>query len=209
MPSSIHPARDRLAHMKTLALHTCCGPCLIEPFAILRVKFDRVTVFFCNSNIDPEDEYAKRRDTCSAYAKSQGIAFVEHGYEPDVWNQRIAALDTTVDRSLRCRQCYALRFENVLQKAKEEGFTHFATTLTVSPYQYRDLIGSVALGLCNQYGLEYAGSDFSAHYPDATRKSRELGMYRQNYCGCRFSHEEARRERTESRMRSLSQGSLD
>jgi hypothetical protein len=38
-------------------------------------------------------------------------------------------------------------------------------------------------------------TDFRERYPDATRRSRELGMYRQNYCGCAPSAAEAERDR--------------
>ena len=41
--------------------------------------------------------------------------------------------------------------------------------------------------------------DWRPFYADATRESRELGMYRQNYCGCRFSAAEAAIERHERR----------
>ena len=41
--------------------------------------------------------------------------------------------------------------------------------------------------------------DFRPYYPEATRESRKLGMYRQNYCGCRFSAAEATIERHDAR----------
>ena len=41
--------------------------------------------------------------------------------------------------------------------------------------------------------------DWRPLYPQATRESRERGMYRQNYCGCRFSAAEAAIERHERR----------
>ncbi len=34
-------------------------------------------------------------------------------------------------------------------------------------------------------------TDFRDRYPEAVRRSRELGMYRQNFCGCRYSDIEA------------------
>ena len=39
--------------------------------------------------------------------------------------------------------------------------------------------------------------DYRPFYDEATHRSRELGMYRQNYCGCRFSDAEAAAERAE------------
>ena len=39
--------------------------------------------------------------------------------------------------------------------------------------------------------------DYRPFYDEATHRSREMGMYRQNYCGCRFSDVEAATERAE------------
>ena len=39
--------------------------------------------------------------------------------------------------------------------------------------------------------------DFRPYYDEATRRSRQLGMYRQNFCGCRISDLEAAAERAE------------
>ena len=48
-------------------------------------------------------------------------------------------------------------------------------------------------------GLTAVVRDFRPWYPQATQEARELGMYRQNYCGCRFSAAEAAIERHEAR----------
>ncbi len=82
---------------------------------------------------------------------------------------------------------------------REEGFAHVSTTLVVSPYQLFDVCHDV-LGACaRREGLEVVWRDFRPYYPEATDWSRELGMYRQNYCGCRFSAVEAVVERHERR----------
>lgn len=39
--------------------------------------------------------------------------------------------------------------------------------------------------------------DYRPFYDEATHRSRSLRMYRQNYCGCRFSDAEAAAERAE------------
>ena len=41
--------------------------------------------------------------------------------------------------------------------------------------------------------------DFRDRYQQATQRSRELGMYRQNYCGCLLSDLEARADRERRR----------
>jgi predicted adenine nucleotide alpha hydrolase (AANH) superfamily ATPase len=47
--------------------------------------------------------------------------------------------------------------------------------------------------------VEFLVTDFRERYGDATRRSRELGMYRQNYCGCRYSEDEAAGQRERRR----------
>ena len=83
--------------------------------------------------------------------------------------------------------------------ARELGFAHVSTTLAVSPYQLFDDCGELLCALAEKNGLTPVWQDFRPYYPEATRESRELGMYRQNYCGCRFSAAEAAVERHEAR----------
>jgi len=176
-----------------LALHTCCAPCLIEPLRLLSAEFADLIVVYYNPNITPEEEYRRRRDTFVSYAQLTYTPYGELDYDAQRWQEamgtHLAVLDesghdTAPESPARCRRCYELRFEPVIAWAAEHGSTHFATTLTVSPFQQRDVIDEAARRLCDEAGLTYAGRDFSAHYPDALRVARELGLYRQNYCGC-------------------------
>ena len=113
------------------------------------------------------------------------------GFEPTVcWtNPNIAPVEG------RCRACYALRLAESCRVARERGFTHVSTTLAVSPYQLFDACGDVLATLARAHGLTSVWRDFRPHYPESVTDSRELGMYRQNYCGCRFSAAEAALER--------------
>ena len=55
------------------------------------------------------------------------------------------------------------------------------------------------MSIAHAHGLTPVWRDFRPFYPEATKESRELGMYRQNYCGCRYSAAEAQIERHEAR----------
>jgi epoxyqueuosine reductase len=175
-----------------LLLHACCGPCLIEPLDRLGSVHD-VVVAYANSNIHPRAEYERRRDTLTAYARSQSVAAFELPYEPASWARAAGAV--AGDRRRRCRACFALRLGAVAAHAAAEGFDAFATTLTVSPYQDADALRSAAEEAAGEHGVAYLDTDFREAYPDAVRRSREFGMYRQNYCGCLLSQVEAERER--------------
>ena len=100
-------------------------------------------------------------------------------------------------REARCRACYRLRLEETARVAAERGFEGIGTTLSVSPYQYTQVIREEVERAAAQAGVAPVFEDFRPYYDEATRESRELGMYRQNFCGCRISDLEAAAERTE------------
>lgn len=87
-----------------------------------------------------------------------------------------------------------MRFERACKYAFENDFDTVSTTLTISPYQYIDIIREVLANACKKYGLACGFEDFSDHYYDAQRKAKKLGLYRQHYCGCVPSKIEAEKE---------------
>lgn len=100
-------------------------------------------------------------------------------------------------RAARCRACYRLRLQEAARRAAEQGFEALSTTLAVSPYQYSDIIQEELERAAAEAGVKAVFEDFRPFYPEATRRSRDLGMYRQNYCGCLLSYTEAAAERAE------------
>jgi hypothetical protein len=172
-------------------LHACCGPCLLEPYDALAAGSE-VAVCYANPNIYPPEEYERRRDTLRAYADSEAIEVIELPYEPGAWT---AAVADAADATARCRACYRLRIGLVAEEAARLGYDAVATTLTVSPYQDPAAILEAGEAACGRAGVRFIATDFRDRYPVATRRSRELGMYRQTYCGCAPSKAEAAAER--------------
>jgi len=185
-----------------LLLHACCGPCLIEPLDALRAEADEVTVVFGNPNIQPYEEYLRRRDVLVEYATREGVDVVELEYDLAGWLAAVGPLATSGEA--RCRACFRLRFVAAARFAADNGYDAIATTLTVSPYQNAVTIAEEGRRAAESAGIAYVDRDFRDRYPDATRRSRELGMYRQNYCGCVMSDVEARGQREERRARKRS-----
>ncbi|MDZ4655549.1 MAG: epoxyqueuosine reductase QueH [Coriobacteriia bacterium] len=173
-------------------LHACCGPCLIEPFDDLAAEHD-VTVCYANPNIQPLDEYRRRLDTLLDYADSRGIEVLEEPYEIAAWMRAVAGLEG--DPAERCKACFRLRLGMVAARGVALGYDAVATTLTVSPYQDSAAIRDAAIEACEAVGIRYIDTDFRDRYSSATQRSRELGMYRQNYCGCVLSDVEAQQAR--------------
>ena len=191
--------------MKIL-LHACCGPCSLEPVRLLREAGHELAVYFANSNIHPQPEYQHRLDTLRMWADEEGIPVIEGTYDVESWNDTAGQFGANADtRSDRCRACYRLRLEETARYAAAHGFEGLSTTLSVSPYQYTDIIREEVEHAAAQQGLQAVFEDFRPHYDEATRRSRALGMYRQNYCGCRYSAVEAAREREERKAERAAQ----
>jgi predicted adenine nucleotide alpha hydrolase (AANH) superfamily ATPase len=178
-------------------LHACCGPCSLEPVRLLREEGFEPIILWCNPNIQPAAEHDLRLVTLLAWAEKAGVAVVEGACDREAWERVVAPHG--MDRVARCRACYALRLAETCRQAEERGFRYVSTTLAVSPYQLFDVCSEELEAIARAHGLEPVVRDFRPQYPQATRESRELGMYRQNYCGCRFSAAEATIERQERR----------
>lgn len=181
-----------------LLLHACCGPCSLEPVRLLREEgFDPV-ICWVNPNIQPVEEHDRRLRVLLDWAKNVAkVPVVTGECDRDAWERGPARFGS--DRPRRCRACYALRLAETCRIARREGFAHVSTTLAVSPYQLFDTCSEVLDKLARAHGLTPVIRDFRPYYPEATRLSRELKMYRQNYCGCRFSAAEAALERARAR----------
>ena len=181
-----------------LLLHACCGPCSLEPVKYLREEGFEPTICWTNPNIQPIEEHDKRLKTLLAWADEVAhVPVIVAEDRRDLWEAKVAPAGLA--REARCRACYRVRLEESCRVAKEEGFHYISTTLVVSPYQLFDACHEVLSKLTPKYGLEEVWRDFSPHYPESVTDSRALGMYRQNYCGCRFSAAEAAIERHEAR----------
>ena len=156
------------------------------------------TICWTNPNIQPIEEHEHRLKTLLTWA--QEVAHVEvivAGDPRESWERSVAP--AAFDRERRCGACYAIRLKESCRVAREQGFSFISTTLAVSPYQLFDVCGDELVSIAHSYGLTPVWRDFRPYYAEATRESRELGMYRQNYCGCRFSAAEATLERQEAR----------
>ncbi len=184
-------------------LHACCGPCSLEPVRIYQEEHASFSIYFDNPNIHPADEYRRRLETIGEHVCAPDrIELVEGPYDPETWEKEAGIWG--LQREERCRACYRMRFRRLAAKAVELGFDAIGTTLTISPYQYTDVIIEELERAATEAGIASDARDWSGRYQEATRRSRELGMYRQNYCGCRFSMAEAaleRKQRAEQRKR--------
>ncbi|MCL2083225.1 MAG: epoxyqueuosine reductase QueH [Oscillospiraceae bacterium] len=167
-------------------LHSCCAPCATECADAFYNEGLSPVLFWDNPNIHPLDEYQKRKDTLMAYAQSRGVGLVCHGeYGLEKFTGREFA-----NTAERCGFCYRIRLEAAAEYSAKHGFSGFSTTLLISPYQNHELLlqtGQEAAGL---HGTSFIYQDFRHLFRKSQNTARQLGLYRQKYCGCIFSRDE-------------------
>ena len=170
----------------SILLHTCCGPCACYTTKHLLEEGLQPTLYFYNPNIHPYQEQKLRLEGFRRLAAYRGLpALVEPGYELEEFLKAVA-----VDPQKRCAECYRIRLSRTAAKAKELGFELFGTTLLISPYQNRELICETGHGLARRYGLRFYDADFRPGFRESQNIAKELGLYRQKYCGCIYSEKE-------------------
>ncbi len=167
-------------------LHTCCGPCLIYPYSLLRDNGNDVTVYFYNPNIHPFLEFKKRNETLKHYADNLCIpVFFETEYGLSAFLQK-----TVFNENIRCTTCYTMRLEKTVTFAKEQNFDAFTTTLLYSKYQKHDLLISLCNLISTQHNVPFLYHDFRKGWQIGVDKAVQMKMYRQAYCGCIYSEQE-------------------
>ena len=167
-------------------LHTCCGPCALYPLAALRSEGLDVTGFFYNHNIHPYQEFARRRDAAQQMADLEGMPLiVRDEYRLEEFLANVAAEPDT-----RCGYCYASRLDAVAAAAKEGGFDAFTSSLFYSRYQNHELMRTKAEVASEKLEIPFLYRDFRPGWKEGIRRSKELGLYRQQYCGCIYSEKE-------------------
>lgn len=171
-------------------LHTCCAPCSSAIIEWMMAHGVRPTIYYCNPNIFPEEEYRIRKDECSRYARSLGLDIVDADYDHAAWRAQMEGFEDEPERGGRCLKCFRMRLLDTARYAHEHGFRVITTTLASSRWKSLEQINE-------------AGHFAVSAYPDVIwwnqnwRKGglserraaiiKEYHFYNQQYCGCEFS----------------------
>lgn len=149
----------------------------------------RVVGYFFNPNIHPVDEYSKRLSDILRLGCSMGVEIRTGEYLEKDWLAAVRGLENEPERGKRCDVCYHFRMENTARLAKQEGFDAFATVLTVSPHKSSRTINQMGQELSKNLGVDYLDTDLKKQdgFKRSVELSRQFGLYRQRYCGCRYS----------------------
>lgn len=176
-----------LDNKPSLLLHSCCAPCSSHTILLLKEYFD-LTIYYSNDNIYPKHEFDIRLEEQINFAKMHNINVISD-YNEDDFNNAILGYENMGEKSIRCYKCYELRLEKTAKKAKELNFDYFTTTLSISPYKLAKWINKIGYELEEKYNVKYLFSDFKKEngYQHSISLSKEYGLYRQDYCGCKYS----------------------
>jgi len=173
---------------KQLLLHTCCAPCVTVPFERLRADYE-ITCFFYNPNIHPEEAYNKRLAELTNFADQLKIPLVIAEYDVNHWMELVRGLEAEPEKGRRCKVCFAMRLQRTATFARENGFSYFSTTLTLSPHKDSNLINQIGIEQQRATNIPFLEENFkkSDGYKHSLELSRVYNLFRQNYCGCIFS----------------------
>jgi predicted adenine nucleotide alpha hydrolase (AANH) superfamily ATPase len=156
-------------------------------------QFD-VTIYYYNPNIDTKFEFERRSNEIEKL-RALGLKFdvITEEYKSEEYDSAVRGLENLGEGSHRCYNCYELRLRKTAKFAREHGFSHFATTLSISPHKKIAWIREIGLELEREFDVKYLDEDFKKHdgYKRSLELSRNLNLYRQNYCGCKHSKREA------------------
>ena len=89
--------------------------------------------------------------------------------------------------------------------AAQQGFDAFTSTLLYSKYQNHESIIQEAEQAALRFNAAFLYRDFRPFWWDGIGMSKELGIYRQKWCGCILSMKEAALQQKEALARKMAQ----
>lgn len=181
---------------KKILLHACCGPCSLGAIEPLLIEGADITLFYYNPCII-DGEFEKRLEALDTVARHYGLPLVVSDHDYSAFIAYAKPYADIPEGGARCSLCMDDRLKVSAIYASEHRFDAYTTTLTVSPHKNSKLIFKLA----DQFGdgAPFLPRDFKKHdgFLLSTRRARELGIYRQKFCGCEYSYESALKQRGE------------
>lgn len=195
----------------SLLLHSCCAPCSSAVLEQLTPYFD-VTILYYNPNISPQSEYEKRAAELTRLIEEMPLPrkprLAPCAYDPEAFARAVKGLEDEPEGGARCLACYRLRLEEAAKTAQMLGLDYFTTTLSISPLKNAQALNQAGEELGARYGVRHLPADFKKKegFKRSIELSRQYGLYRQDYCGCRYSRAQREREKREKEADSYGSG---
>ena len=195
----------------TVLLHACCGPCASACEPRLKESGHKVVLFFSNSNIDTREEFDRRLEAVRKLAAADGVEVVADEYDHADWLEQVArGYENEPEKGARCSRCFRYSLMRAARYAAAHALQAFSSSLTVSPHKVSEMVfaagkdaaWAVSVAECGGGAApapEFLEVDFKKRdgFLLSLRRSAELGLYRQSYCGCEFSRNSCKRGRIE------------
>lgn len=174
---------NNLDHKPTLLLHSCCAPCSSHCITYLNDYFD-ITIFYYNPNIEPYEEYIKRKNEQIRLCNILNIKYIDTTWDNQEYRNCIKGMELEKEGGSRCVSCINMRLLKTYEYSKD--YEYFGTTLTVSPHKNSKLINELGLQIDKN---KFLISDFKKQegYKKSIELSKKYELYRQDYCGCLMS----------------------
>ncbi len=179
----------------TILLHVCCAPDATTAVERLRQENYEPVLFFYNPNIQPQEEYLRRLEATKKLAELWKLRLIVDGSGEDLWREEIKGLEELKEGSIRCQKCIEFRLRRTAEYARANGFEIFSNTLTTSPKKNSQLILEIGTKAAHEFQIQYLHRDFKKKngFLRSVQLSKELQLYRQNYCGCIYSLKTSKR----------------
>lgn len=174
---------------KKVLIHSCCAICSGHPIKLLQeIGYEPITYFF-NPNIQPENEYFKRLEAQKKLCDNLNCELIVENYFPEKFDEIAFGLENEPEKGKRCTKCFELRLKQTAKKSKELGINQFTTSIVISPHKNFKLISEIGRTISKIYDITYLDIDFKKQdgFLKSNRLAKELELYRQNYCGCKYS----------------------
>ena len=178
-----------------ILLHCCCGPCATACVERLLAEGRQCRLCFSNSNLDTEEEFNRRLENLQRVAEHFRLGDVlvdpyDHAHWLE-WVAKTPDFQQCPEGGNRCARCFEWALGRAEHFAAEQG-CNFATSLTVSPHK-----NSARILQIGGRSTRFEPYDFKKRdgFLRSLQLSRQLGLYRQNYCGCEFSREASKDRR--------------
>lgn len=148
-----------------------------------------VIVYFYNPNIYPEQEFCYRLEAQKKLCESLNCKLIIADYIKEEFYEKIKGFENEPEKGARCEVCFKLRLEKTADYARENNIGKFTTSIVISPHKNFSKLSLIGENMAKENGLEYLSIDFkkSDGFFKTNKISKELELYRQNYCGCEYS----------------------
>lgn len=127
----------------------------------------------------------KQKTLCNHF----GCELIVGEYEPEVYYEYVKGLENEPEKGARCDKCFELRLEKSAKFARKLGINEFTTSMVISPHKNYEKLSKIGAFIGEKYDLSYFALNFRKNdgFLKTNKISKELDLYRQNYCGCKYA----------------------